>query len=282
MWARRVDRLADHWERKSDRRELVGLIHNPVQRHSVRPFSMISPPHWLAPILRTLPTDFAMLTYGTYVKTFMRWVRICCLVAASAIAMEPVCGLAGSLDHLTDLTGRVQAVVTLKSRDNFTSEYRYDVIVRNLSPDAIVGDSLVIVLDKITNLAGDDREGLTGESFLKRFDVLDQDGQTDDEKPYFRVPAGTSPDLVPQTDSLPAVVRIRNRDYVAVFTPSFKVFGQKRPPPEAKRAEPSVSSTPPAPGQSAAANRNAVEKLIQLLIKKGVLTEEEWRKANQP
>jgi hypothetical protein len=78
------------------------------------------------------------------------------------------------------------------------------------------------------------------------------------------------------------MVRIRNRDYVAVFTPSFKVLGQKRPPPEAKRAESSISSTPSAPGQSATANRNAVEKLIQLLIKKGILTEDEWRKANQP
>ena len=83
---------------------------------------------------------------------------------------------------MTDLTGRVQAIVTLKSRDNFVSEYRYDVSVRNLSPDAIIGDSLIIVLDRITNLAGEDHEGLTGESFLKRFDVLDQDGQTDDGK----------------------------------------------------------------------------------------------------
>ncbi|MDF0676864.1 MAG: hypothetical protein P0120_21390 [Nitrospira sp.] len=208
----------------------------------------------------------------------MSRLRTCCLAAASAIATEPLCGFAGSLDHLTDLTGQVQAIVTLKSRDNFASEYRYDVTVRNLSPDAIIGDSVIIVLDRITNLAGEDREGLTGESFLKRFDVLGQDGQTDDGKPYFRIPAGTSPDLAPQTDSLPAVVRIRNRDYVAVFTPSFKVFGQKRPPPKAKR-----ESTPtPAPGTPAAANQKAVDKLIQLLIKKGILTEEEWRKANQP
>lgn len=212
----------------------------------------------------------------------MNRLQICCLVAASVIAMNPWCSFAGSLDHLTDLTDRVQAVVTLKGRDNFTSEYRYDVSVRNLSTDAIIGDSLIIVLDKITNLAGEDREGLTGESFLKRFDVLDQDGQTDEGKPYFRVPAGTSPNLVPQTNSLPAVVRIRNRDYLAVFTPSFKVLGQKRPPPEAKRAESPISSTSSAPGQSATANRHAIEKLIQLLIKKGVLTEEEWRKANQP
>jgi hypothetical protein len=212
----------------------------------------------------------------------MNWVRPWCLAAASAIATEPLYGFAGSLDNLTDLTGRVQAIVTLKSRDNFVSEYRYDVSVRNLSPDAIIGDSLIIVLDRITNLAGEDHEGLTGESFLKRFDVLDQDGQTDDGKPYFRIPAGTSPNLVPQTDSLPAVVRIRNRDYVAVFTPSFKVLGQKRPPPEEKRAESPISPASPALGPSTAANRNAVDKLIQLLIKKGVLTEEEWRKANQP
>lgn len=213
----------------------------------------------------------------------MNWLHILCFAASSAIAMEPVCGFAGSLDQLTDLTGRVQAIVTLKSRDNFASEYRYDVSVRNLSPDTIIGDSVLIVLDKITNLAGEDREGLTGESFLKRFEVLDQDGQTDEGKPYFHVPAGTSPDLLPQTDSLPAVVRIRNRDYVAVFTPSFKILGQKRPPPEAKRAESSISPTSsPAPGSSTTTNRNAVDKLIQLLIKKGVLTEEEWRKANQP
>ena len=212
----------------------------------------------------------------------MNWLHILCFAASSAIAMEPVCGFAGSLDQLTDLTGRVQAIVTLKSRDNFASEYRYDVSVRNRSPDTIIGDSVLIVLDKITNLAGEDREGLTGESFLKRFEVLDQDGQTDEGKPYFHVPAGTSPDLLPQTDSLPAVVRIRNRDYVAVFTPSFKILGQKRPPPEAKRAESSISPTSPALGPSTTTNRNAVDKLIQLLIKKGVLTEEEWRKANQP
>ncbi len=223
-----------------------------------------------------------MLKYAYEDIQMMSWVRPWCLAAASAIATEPLCGFAASPDHVPDLTGRVQAIVTLKGRDNFTSEYRYDVSVRNLSPDAIIGDSLIIVLDKITNLAGDDHEGLTGESFLKRFDVLDQDGQTDDGKPYFRIPAGTSPDLVPQTDSLPAVVRIRNRDYVAVFTPSFKVLGQKRPPPEAKRVESPLSPTSSALGPSTATSRNAVDKLIQLLIKKGVLTEEEWRKANQP
>jgi hypothetical protein len=186
---------------------------------------------------------------------------------------------AGPLDQLTELTGKASVVVTLKDRDNFTSEYRYDVNVRNHMSDVLIAESLVIVLDKITNLAGEDSEGLTGESFLKRFEVLGQDGETDDGKPFFRIPVGPTPDLGPLTDSLPVTVRLRNKDYLSVFTPSFKVLGQKRPPPEPKQTQ----APPVQPGSNPIApSRNSVDKLIQLLIKKGVVTEEEWRKANQP
>jgi hypothetical protein len=192
----------------------------------------------------------------------------------------PIVVTAGSLDQLTDFTGRVNPIVTMKGRDTFTSEYRYDVSVRNLTPDPIIADSLIIVLEKITNLAGQDREGLTGELLLDRFDVLDVEGQTDDGKPYFRIPVGSAPDLAPQTDSPPVSIRIRNKDYVAVFTPIFRVFGKKRPPPEPKRAEsPAAPTQVQTPGQP---HPTPVDKLIQLLIKKGVLTEEEWRKANRP
>ena len=116
---------------------------------------------------------------------------------------------ASSLDQLTDLTSKASVVVTLKGRDNFTSEYRYDVSVRNHSSDLLIADSLVIVLDKIINLAGEDREALTGESFLKRFDVLGQDGETEDGKPFFRIPVGPTPDLGSLTDSLPVTVRLK-------------------------------------------------------------------------
>jgi hypothetical protein len=184
-----------------------------------------------------------------------------------------------SLEQLTELTGKASAIVTLKGRDNFTSEYRYDVSVRNHTSDVLVADSLVIVLDKITNLAGEAREGLTGESFLTRFEVLGQDGETDDGKPFFRIPVGPTPDLGSLTDSLPATVRLRNKDYLSVFTPSFKVLGQRRPPPEPKQTQ----AAPAQPGATPTApSRNSVDKLIQLLIKKEVVTEEEWRKANQP
>ena len=186
---------------------------------------------------------------------------------------------AGPLDQLTDLTGKASAVVTLKKRDNFNSEYLYDVSVKNLSAITFIGDSLFIVLDKVTNIGGEDRENLNGVTILSRMEVLGQDGETQDGKPYFQIPAGSTTDLTPYSQSLPASVRLRNKDYLIVFTPSFKVLGLKRPPPEPKQ----IQAVPVQPGATPTApNRNSVDKLIQLLIKKGVLTEEEWRKANQP
>jgi hypothetical protein len=117
---------------------------------------------------------------------------------------------ASALDQLSDLSGKASVSVTLTGRDNFNSEYRYDLIVRNQSGDPFIAESLIVVLDKITNLAGEEREPLKSEPLLQRFEVVGQDGETDDGKPFFRVPIGASPDLAPLNDSLPFSVRIRN------------------------------------------------------------------------
>ena len=74
----------------------------------------------------------------------------------------------------------------------------------------------------------------------------------------------------------PVTVRLRNRDYFIVFTPSFRVLGLRRPPPAPKPVE------SPAPPPNPNLANQALNKLIQLLIKKGLLTEEEWRAANRP
>ena len=186
--------------------------------------------------------------------------------------MTAVPVFASPLDQLSDLSGKASVTVTLTGRDNFNSEYRYDLTVRNRSSDPFIADSLIVVLDKITNLAGEDREPLKSEPLLHRFDVAGQDGETDDGKPFFRVPMGASPDLAPLSDSQTFSVRIRNKDYVSVFTPSFRVYGKKRPP-----AEPKPSNTQPQAGMP----QDRTDKLIQLLLKKGIITEEE-RKAFQP
>lgn len=182
---------------------------------------------------------------------------------------------ASSVEQLTDLTGKASVTVTLTGRDNFNSEYRYDLTVRNRSSEALIAESLIIVLEKITNLAGEEREPLKSEPLISRFEVVGQDGETDDGKPFFRVPVGANPDLAPLNDSLPVSIRIRNKDYVSVFTPAFRVYGKKRQPPEPK---PSIA--PPASGSGA--QDRQTEKLIQLLLKKGIITEEESRKVMQP
>jgi hypothetical protein len=195
----------------------------------------------------------------------VRGVLLC--LAASAVFSPPV--LAGGLDQLSDLTDKAaQAVVTLKVRDNFNSEYLYDVSVKNLSSDPLVGESLTIVLDKITNIGGNEWMAGTSESNLTRMEILGQDGETDDGKPYFRIPRGSGLDLPPYTESSPAGVRIRNKDYLIVFTPVFRVYGMKRPPVSPK-AKDQVSPLPLA--------KTPADRLIQLLIQKGVLSEEERR-----
>ena len=122
-----------------------------------------------------------------------------CMLLAEIYA--PIHALAA--DQLADLSGKAAAFVTLRSRDNFSSEYRYDVTVRNHSADLFVADSLILVLDHITNTAGQDHENLTGESLLTRMEIIGQDGTTDDGKPFFRVPQGSSTDLIPNSESLP-------------------------------------------------------------------------------
>ena len=203
-----------------------------------------------------------------------------CVISTTLRAKERRHGEHADGDHRQHerTAGRANVIVTLKGRDNFTSEYRYDISVRNQTPDPLIADSLIVVLDKITNLAGEEREALKSETILSRFEVLGQDGETDDGKPFFRIPVGSSPDLAPQTDSRPVSVRIRNKDYVAVFTPAFRVYGVKRPPPEPK--QPSAQVQPAVPHHQPPDRQT--EKLIQLLLKKGVITEEEWRKATQP
>jgi hypothetical protein len=181
--------------------------------------------------------------------------------------------LASSIDQLTDLTGKAVVTVTLTGRDNFNSEYRYDLTVRNRSSDPLVADSLIVVLEKITNLAGEERDPLKSEPLIHRFEIIGQDGETEDGKPFFRVPVGTNPDLAPLTDSSPFSIRIRNKDYVSMFTPSFRVYGKKRLPPEPKTAVTQPQAASPA--------QDRTDRLIQLLLKKGIITEEE-RKAIQP
>ncbi len=160
-------------------------------------------------------------------------------------------------DPLVDLSGLVTPIVTQIPKplegNNFATDLRYEVRLRNNSGDTIPTHTLVLILDRLSNLAGEDRDPLKGDSFLSRIDILDKDGTTADGRPFFRLPASQGPDLLPRSVSEPILVRFRIPDYTQAFPPIFKVMGERRP-----------------------TTSGSLDALIQLLIDKGVLTREEW------
>lgn len=202
-------------------------------------------------------------------------------LSLASLLLLPAVAAAAANDQPVDLTGKVTPIVTFKSRDNFSNEYRYEVTLRNVGSEPIAGDSLLVVLDRVMNVGGEDREPLKNESLLRRMEILDADGETEEGKPFFRVAVDGAQDLLPQSESRPVTVRLRNRDYVQVFTPVFRAFGVRRLPPPPRILE-VVPPTAAAPAHRTPNGKLSVEKLLQLLIKKGVLTEEEARTLSQP
>jgi hypothetical protein len=115
-------------------------------------------------------------------------VRLLCLEASTVF---PSNIFAGALDQLPDLTDKAaQEVVTLKSRDNFNSEYMYDVSVKNLSSDPLVAESLIIVLDKITNIGGDERTSARANRTRVAWKSQDKTAKQTTANPTFAPPAG--------------------------------------------------------------------------------------------
>lgn len=200
---------------------------------------------------------------------------------------------ATTLGESTDLSGRVSAQITRQSYDNFSSEIRYEVRAANLTNQTFQADSLVIILDALTNFAGQAVDPVSKQSLISQVDILGNDGITTDGKPYFYVPLTGQDEFGPYAKSDPVTVRLRNTSFITGLTPSFKVLGKrkKEPPAEEPRTSAGQPRTPaggagPAPRQPARAAETKLEKkfdaLLDVLLEKGVLTEEERRDVDSP
>jgi hypothetical protein len=148
--------------------------------------------------------------------------------------------------QMTDLTSRAAIIILPKDRDNFTSEFAYQVSVKNMSSEPFTVQSLILVLDKVVDVAG--KDSLDRVEF-GHVEPVGHDGQTPDGKPYFKIPVGKH-ELPPYTESQPVTVRIRNPNYTIVIRPIFRVLGL-------------------------AYTAASVGDLIDLLVRKGILTEED-------
>jgi hypothetical protein len=165
---------------------------------------------------------------------------VCLLLSAGAPAR------ALTVERLEDLTAGAVPVVIYVSHDNFTNEHVYAVKVLNKTGDPILAGTLVLVVSAVMDIAM--------RNILDRLAFPDQLGTTAG-KPYFRVPVKSSFELLPFQESEPIYIRFRTPDYVQYYPPVIRVLGVRR---------------------TAA---QSLEKLVQQLTDKGVLSEAEAQTA---
>ena len=158
-----------------------------------------------------------------------------------------------SVDELPDLTEGVVPVVQYKNSDALSgteltsvSEVEFIVKVKNQTGDALVADSLILVVDTVKEITGDE--------ISDRVKIEGSDGMMADGKPFFRIP-NADLELAPFSESEAVTIRVSNPDYLRFFPPSIRVRGLRRSPGE------------------------AVKGLVESLVQKGILAPEEARNA---
>lgn len=210
------------------------------------------------------------------------------LVAVTLLGSAPWFAAFGS-EGPADLTGKVVPLVTLTSRDNADGELRYEVRLKNLTDRTYHADSLLLVLDQLTNLARQTRDPLSGAPLLELVEIFGQDGATPDGKPYFHVPLEGQDEFAPYAMSPPVIVRLRNPSFITGLSPSFHVVGTVKKEEEgiqqtggarAPRGRPGEAGPSPPTADASIAQR--LDALIELLIQKGVFTDEEWKESTSP
>jgi hypothetical protein len=154
-----------------------------------------------------------------------------------------------SVDELPDLTEGVVPIVQYKHSDPLSgtkltsvSEVEYTVKVKNQTGDPVVADSLILVVDTVREI--------TGNEISNRVKIMGSDGQLGNGKPFFRIP-NPEQELAPYSESESVTIRISNPDYLRFYPPSIRVRGVRRSPGE------------------------AVKGLLESLVQKGILAPEE-------
>ena len=153
------------------------------------------------------------------------------------------------MDELPDLTEGVVPVVQYKNSEPLSgtgltsvSEVEFIVKVKNQTGDPLVADSLILVVDTVTEI--------TGNEISDRVKIEGPDGLMADGKPFFRIP-NANQELGPYSESESVTIRVSNPDYLRFFPPTIRVRGLRR------------------------SSGEAVKGLVESLVQKGILAPEE-------
>jgi len=142
-----------------------------------------------------------------------------------------------SIDELPDLTGGVIPILSydtgagetgggqLFSGGHLSSRGHvyYLVRVKNQSGDPIQADSLIVVVQKIQEMA-------RLRDVTTDLDLPGADGQTKEGYPYFHVPSGDQPNLEPYGESETFRLEIENPNLLRLYPPVLRVRGIRLTP----------------------------------------------------
>lgn len=165
-------------------------------------------------------------------------------------------------DDLVDLTGGVIPLLSYDPGGSFSGggelfsggrlssrgDVRYLVRLKNQTGDPIEADSLILVVDKIQEMA-------QLRDVTTTLDIQGTDGNTEDGKPYFRVPVNGKAELPPYGESESFLIEIKNPDLLRLYPPVLRVRGIRK------------------------TASHAFQGALQNLIQEGVVTSEEAQKA---
>jgi hypothetical protein len=156
-----------------------------------------------------------------------------------------------AVEEAKDITGGAIAILTLadpfgsigewdsEARLTSRGEFRFRVRVRNLSGDPVEGDSLIVVVHQVQS--ADYLHDATDQ-----LEFVGAEGQTQDGKPFYRVPLGGKAELGPYAESEEFPLEIRNPNLLIIYTPILRVHGVRRT--ESERIKETLRTlTPPPP-----------------------------------
>jgi len=161
-------------------------------------------------------------------NTFVSALLMLLCVPTNVLAMP-------SIDELPDLTGGVIPLLSydtgeggggqLFSGGHLSSRGHvyYLVRVKNQSGDPIEADSLIVVVQKIQEMAR--LRDVTSD-----LDFPGADGQTKEGYPYFYVPLDNQPTLEPFGESQPFRLEIKNPHLLRLYPPVLRVRGIRLTP----------------------------------------------------
>ena len=155
----------------------------------------------------------------------MRWMVVWVILV---LALPDALSADASIDELPDITGGVIPLLSFEvspggqlfsgGRMSSRGHVYYLVRVKNQTGDQILAESLIVVVERIQDMSG-------LHDVMEELELPGVDGETEEGKPYYRVPMGENKYLGPFAESEPFSLEIQNPNLKRLYPPVLRVRG---------------------------------------------------------